>query len=748
MKGEVTGGVEASGWRPGIKRALGRATAAALGLSMVSLLAIVIAETANEGLTGLRGLECLPRPFPQEPPDCRVQEGFWFNRNAGVIEIRIISGDAVTVHLDGIEAARRKPNAKARASRAEVLPGPGLHRVRIEKARPGQWVEIVAGPSGGRVGVFGPLFKDSPSPFGVFLARLSHAAQDVARWLLPISIALALMTGLVEPALAPMALAAILLWGGLLRVESAVATRAPDAPGALHTLAGLGHALRPSEWNYTFEPYSGDPINYLRRGREMEAFYDASDREPFFVGLVSLCVRLAGGRDIGLSLASGLSSLILIAAAFRLGQRLVGTRWGLVTALLLALNHELILRSGQGWRDETFAAGVVVSFLVWLRFAESPSPARAAASGVVAAWPFLTRLSALTFIAPALLLCAVGLRAPWRERLRFTAIATLGLTVFAAPYLWSCWQAFGDPFRAINVHTLYYRSAEIGANVSRAENVGAYLFAGRSAIERVDTAAAGLMEIAFARSYDGLVSWFPAVREIGLPATALGLVLMSLSDSASASVLFLTLMASAPYAWTWSLGSGSDFRFTQHVLPIAFIGAAWMLRSVPGLWVQDARARRGAFRLLTLSVASLALIGALRLFVHTARLKSDGREGRPLLITGGFLDSALVRGFGWPHLTGGQYVRGAAHDPRLEVDLRPGTPWLLTVRWWSDSPVAITEDGATLAALRRVDRDALGFAEIPLPPSMSPARTLRFQGTPEFWWVRLVPKTEEPRLSR
>jgi hypothetical protein len=295
------------------------------------------------------------------------------------------------------------------------------------------------------------------------------------------------------------------------------------------------------------------------------------------------------------------------------------------------------------------------------------------------------------------------------------------------------------------VHTLYYRSAEAGISASLTENVGAYLFAGRPPLERADTAAKGLMEIAYGRTFDGLETWLPAYgREVGLALCAMGLILMAMSWPEAGAVVVLTLCASAPYSWTWPLGSGGDFRFTMHVVPIALIASVWVTRSMAAFFGREAVARASARRNLAMGMAGLALAAMLRFGLHSARLLVDGAEGRPLMLTGSPLDSFLVRGFGWPRWVSSQYVRSAAADPRLDLELQPNTPWLLTVRWWSASPLTVTEDGQVLGVLGPVDQSSLGFAQIPIPPAFRRSRTIRFEGRPELWWVRLAPDPARP----
>lgn len=730
---------EAPSRKKPLAQALSVAAAASCGLTATTLVAVWLGHCANEGLAGLRGLECQSSSEAEPPRVCRVEEGVWFNDSTAPVELRVISGDAVRLLIDERETISRKAQAKNRATRATVQLARGLHNVRVEKARAEQLVDIVVGPVGRDVSPLGPVFKEEPSPDSVRWARLALASHAIALWAVPLFIATAVVTGLVDGA-GSIALAGVLLWGGLLRFESIVASRWQDPPEAARALASVGTTLRPADWHYPLEPYRGDPITYLSRGRQMTWFYDGSDREPLFVALVSVFVRLTGGRDVGVSFASAFSSLLLVAGGYSLARRLFGSRIALVTALFLALNQQLIVLSAQGWRDETFGAGMLMTLVAWLKLIEAPTRRNSLLAGLVAAWPFLTRLSALSFIAPALLMVGfIAQTSPW-NRWRAALMAGLSTAVLVVPYLWSCWTTFGDPFRAINVHTLYYRGAETGIGVAQAENVTSYLFSGRDWIERADTAAAGFMEIAFSRTYEGLEPWLSAKgTSVATLLVTFGLASMAFSHRQAAGVLGLTLAASAPYAWTWPLGSGSDFRFTIHAVPVGVMASLWVLRVLVDGVMQRGAKRKEALIRVSLAVASLLVVAAARVTLHSKHLAREGEAGRVVFLTGGFLDGGLVRGFSFPYKSGAQFVRRSADGARIEASLKPNTSWSLTLRWWSERAVTVREGPHVVGILQGMDQSALGFAEFPLTASSARDRTIAFDGDVELWWARLTP---------
>lgn len=94
-------------------------------------------------------------------------------------------------------------------------------------------------------------------------------------------------------AVAPALAVAITLYGGLLRLDALVGKYgALDHPAwariVTQDVAPLVPAIRPSRitWQREPRPYvGGDPVNYIKYGREMTSFYQPHLREPVFLAL-------------------------------------------------------------------------------------------------------------------------------------------------------------------------------------------------------------------------------------------------------------------------------------------------------------------------------------------------------------------------------------------------------------------------------------------------------------------------------
>ena len=408
----------------------------------------------------------------------------------------------------------------------------------------------------------------------------------------------------------------IIIYGALLRLDSFTGKYGTlDHPAwarvATHDVAPLAARLRPSgvAWKRDFNPYvGGDPINYLRYAREMTAFYQPHVREPVFLELTRFGLWTVDGQDAGISVASAIGSLAVIVATFLLGRVLVSPLAGLIAALIMAIEFEAVSWGVDGWRDDTFAAAFVFSAWALVRLRDRPNTLNACLAGVIGGLACLTRITALSFIVPALVWMVLDGRDGQRPRAAGAALA-LGLALaVVAPFLISCAIATGDPFYAINYHTVYYRASE-GLAIDQSMSVGAYIrqkFASHP-VATLDIFSVGLFVRPFAEKWIGLDVWTPRLAPVLWLSSLIGLALWPFNPRGRL-MLVLVISSLLPYAFTWNVGGGGQWRFTMHVYSLYIVAAvnAWVALARPW-WRAPARGlvTRAA------AVAAVALAGVL-----------------------------------------------------------------------------------------------------------------------------------------
>ncbi len=391
---------------------------------------------------------------------------------------------------------------------------------------------------------------------------------------------------------------AITFYGGLLRLDAFVGKYGTlDHPAwariATENVAPLAAKIRPSSivWQRVPAPYvGGDPITYIEYGRAMTSFYQPHVREPVFLALTRAGLWALDDQDFGVSLASMIGSTLAIFATYLVGAALLSPLTGLLAALLMAIEFEMIAWAPDGWRDDTFTATILFAVWALLRLRARPSFGNALLAGGLCGLSCLTRITAISFIAPALLWLVVERATTSRaERAKAVATATLILTIAVAPFLINCAVATGDPFFAINYHTSYYRFAEnqpIHEPMSAAEYLRGK-FVNRP-IRTIDTGFNGLFVQPFVTKWRGFEPW---VEGFGRSVRAVAVVgLAALPFLAAGRLLLVILLGSLlPYILTWNVGGGGEWRFTMHAYPfflvaaaVAAVGAGRALRAIVG----------------------------------------------------------------------------------------------------------------------------------------------------------------------
>ena len=415
----------------------------------------------------------------------------------------------------------------------------------------------------------------------------------------------------------------IALYGALFRLDAYVGKygtlqRPAWARFATHTIAPLVPPIRPGSihWTPYTNPYvGGDPITYIEYGRSMTSFYQPHVREPVFLAATRAGLWALDDQDAGVSLASAVGSTLAIYATFLVGAAVLSPLTGVVAAALMATELEMVSWAVDGWRDDTFMATILFSCWAMLRLRARPSFGNAVLTGALCGISCLTRITAFTFIFPALAWIAIDTAAsPRVSRAKAVALAVAIMALLVAPYLISCAIATGDPLLAINYHTAYYRFAE-ARPIDQPMSAAAYLqgkFVERP-IAMLDTGLNGLLVRPFVTKWQGFGDWMSGLGAVLRAISIVGLA--ALPFFATGRLLLVALLGSlAPYMFTWNVGGGNAWRFTMHAYPFFFVavgvaieGTARAVRAT----VAERSAVRTHARSLTWRVAAVATAAAI-----------------------------------------------------------------------------------------------------------------------------------------
>ena len=211
----------------------------------------------------------------------------------------------------------------------------------------------------------------------------------------------------------------------------------------------------------------------------MTSFYAAHVREPVFVASTKLWLPLVD-HQTSRSVSPPRCSRPLRCGRPTSSAAYAYSRWiGLLAAIALAIEHDVIGWAAEGWRDDAMMFVFVMSCYAFLRCVRAPTVANAILAGVIAGIACLTRITALSFLLPAIAYLAWTRDVQRHEQRHVQAgvpppSSLAVMTAIVAPYMINCAIAFGDPFYAINSHTTFYRaraqsgvrSADVGRRVS------------------------------------------------------------------------------------------------------------------------------------------------------------------------------------------------------------------------------------------------------------------------------------------
>lgn len=489
----------------------------------------------------------------------------------------------------------------------------------------------------------------------------------------------------------------VVLYATALRFDALSARYGPlDRPPWAHQLDENTREwislLRPQAfgWAPVADPHGGDPINYIRFGREMEHFYDAHVREPVFPFVSSIFLKLLNQQDVAVSFASAVFSLLGVAATYLLGSYAF-SRWvGLGAALAMAIERDVISWGVNGWRDDAFTFFVVVSAYGLLRCHRSGSYADALLAGIVAGFSCLTRLTSLSFLLPGFaFLIFTSPKGHLKRRLGTVATALLTTTAITAPYLINCWITYGDPLFAINYHTQFYQARE---GLAPDTSVSAVHYVGTKLLDRpfatLDTVAVGLTSYPFSNKWTGFDPWLPGLG-LYLSWSALVGLTLCLWSGAGRLLLLVLVTSLLPYAFTWSIPGGSEWRFTQHAYPFFLVASCLTIRQVGGAmslarwgWRSPAPATRRRVSAFVGVLAAIAVAWGTLQVLPYLKARESLLAGDPATIMAGDRDGVFFAS-GWSAaITDGNVTARPSQGQLsiLRLPLPPIQDYALTIR--------------------------------------------------------------------
>lgn len=551
--------------------------------------------------------------------------------------------------------------------------------------------------------------------------------------------------------LAWLALACILIYGALLRIDAITArygvVSSPRWIAAVQTRGVLAPTgIRPRSMTWDPEPlyphadgiatkYRSDPYIYLDAARKMNAFYAPVFREPVYPFATRLFLGALDGQDVAVSFASAFFSLLAIGLTYLLGSALWSRPVGLLAALGLAVDYDVISLASLGWRDDAYVA-MVLACGYWIvrcwRSGAAPGPVRrigpwkidtayadAVALGITGGYTILTRVFAVTLLGAAAAMFVIALPVPFRRRLMLVGLSVLFATLVAGPYFYNCWRATGDPLLTLNVHGGIYSISE--GHEEWKGSTASYIWQkiATRPYDMFDTVAQGVTTYPFDNKWHGLNRWVSGLGDWAAVAALVGLVL--LAALAEGRLWIVAMFGSLiGFAFTWKVDP--NYRFTAYVLPTLLIAAAFaavvVVRAVANVllpaWSRANWWRGSSWRAWAAVTGSgvlllwiLARISPGWVFAETLGAREDAN------VTAGIRDATFF-GPGWtpPLHSGNVSLRVTRSEGTVRVELPAVDDYPATLRL-DPFPEPVSTDPASLP-IAEIRLNGRAIATLPL----------------------------------
>ncbi len=208
--------------------------------------------------------------------------------------------------------------------------------------------------------------------------------------------------------------------------------------------------------NVADNPLPPDSAFYFHIAKTLRSPFATHHREPFFIWIVWMFLRILGEHPIIIRIVSLLFSFIAIWCTYFVGTRVFNKFVGIVSAFLMASSPSLGYMSIRGLRFELQIILFLLMVYLLISFSSKKPLYKALVLGISGGIISLAFIS-FTFIY-IVIASMVIIKQKWRWCWALLTFSILFLML--SPYLLYCLQRFNDPFYSMNVHARYYRNYE------------------------------------------------------------------------------------------------------------------------------------------------------------------------------------------------------------------------------------------------------------------------------------------------
>lgn len=199
-----------------------------------------------------------------------------------------------------------------------------------------------------------------------------------------------------------------------------------------------------------------DALGYRSIALRSSDFYDTEFREPLFVHMIKLYIKLFGNEPLTLRYFTVFLSIISILLIYKTAQKMFHSELiGLLSALFCSLNPYFIFMSVRLLRLELFIITILLLFYTLFIHREQ-NYARYVFMGVVGGLVCLTRVTSISFVIPLIIFSF------WQEKIPFVKliIPVSIIIVLILPYFIHSKKKFRSYTYSVDIHAKWYRNQE------------------------------------------------------------------------------------------------------------------------------------------------------------------------------------------------------------------------------------------------------------------------------------------------
>ncbi|MFC2048778.1 glycosyltransferase family 39 protein [Elusimicrobiota bacterium] len=209
-------------------------------------------------------------------------------------------------------------------------------------------------------------------------------------------------------------------------------------------------------------PLSGDAPGFVKKAQNMTSFYEASNREPFWIAFTKINIKLFEQPKTGMRISAVILLICSSILIFIISFLLIGFRAAYSSCLFFLYIPYLSYSPLRAHRLELylFLMLLITTAVLYIK----KTMGRTVILTILFAALFLTRMESIVFIAAAFILYLNKARRS--KRIQYLILSTTVFLTLSASFNINCLIKKGSLFSVLNKHSRFYATHEMASRGS------------------------------------------------------------------------------------------------------------------------------------------------------------------------------------------------------------------------------------------------------------------------------------------